>query len=247
VDLITTLTDYRDGNGNRIIYDGPPITSGLSVLFRGKNNTLTVAGGVKIGRLSLTFDCDNGVCEIGSHRKVPTLKATIRVGQDAAVLIGDDVSMTDTCGMSAVEGATIRIGDDVMFASENQLRADDGHPIFDVTTGRRVNPAQDITIGDHVWVGLRAVLLGGATVGSGSVIGLGSIVTGKVPNNCIAVGGPARVVRRNVAWERPHLSLVKPYYKPDGSTVARSRYWNITTDASPGPRRTTWIRRLFGR
>ncbi|RKT78193.1 hypothetical protein DFJ68_1633 [Terracoccus luteus] len=243
VDHITTLTEFNDERGNRIIYDGPPVTIGVNIYFRGSNNTLRVAAGARVGRLSVSFDCDNGRCEIGSHDAVPAIKATIRVGQDAAVLVGDDVSMTETCGMSAVEGATIRIGDDVMFASGNQLRADDGHPIFDVATGQRVNPARDITIGNHVWVGLRAILLAGATVGDGTVIGLGSIVTGPVPNNCVAAGAPARVVRKHVAWERPHLSLVEPYYKPDGDTVTRSPYWNLTEEA-PRPSR---MRRLLRR
>jgi hypothetical protein len=49
--------------------------------------------------------------------------------------------------MSATEGTTIVIGDDVMFASHNQVRADDAHPIFDVRTGQRVNVSKSIEIG----------------------------------------------------------------------------------------------------
>jgi hypothetical protein len=50
-------------------------------------------------------------------------------------------------------------------------------------------------------------------------------VTGRITNNCVAVGTPARAVRYDIAWERPHLSLVRPFYKPDGSTVPHSPYW----------------------
>lgn len=87
-------------------------------------------------------------------------------------------------------------------------------------------------IGDHVWFADQAVALGGARVGDGSVIGFRSIVTSRIPNNCIAVGSPAKVVRKNIAWERPHLSKVKPYYKPDASTVKKSKFWNLTDDGS---------------
>lgn len=225
---ITTLSAYQDDKGNEIVYAGPPITQGVNITFRGGGNTMEVAPDVKIGRLSVTFDCNNGTFRIGGHGAVPAFRATVRVGQDASVVIGDDVSATETCGMSAVEGVTIRIGDDVMIASETHFRADDGHPIFDVTTGERVNPARDIIVGDHVWVGTRAVLLGGTIVGQGSVIGWGSIVKGRIPNNCVAAGVPARVVRRDVAWERPHLSLTKPFYKPTADSVPRSRYWART-------------------
>lgn len=54
-----------------------------------------------------------------------------------------------------------------MIATENELRADDGHPIFDVLTGMRINEAKDITAGNHMWIGKRAVLLRGATIGDG--------------------------------------------------------------------------------
>ena len=66
------------------------------------------------------------------------------------------------------------------------------------------------------------------------MIGYGSIVTRNVPNNCIAAGVPATVIRRDIAWERPHLSMTKPYYKPDASTVSRSPYWNLTEDDDLG-------------
>ena len=138
------------------------------------------------------------------------------------------MSCTSVVAFSATEGTTVRVGDDVMFASENQVRADDGHPIFDVASGERVNVSRSITIGNHVWLARAAIVLGGVAIGDGTVIGYGSIVTKRVPNNCVAAGVPARVVRRDIAWERPHLSLTKPYYKPDSSTVEKSPYWNLT-------------------
>jgi hypothetical protein len=54
---------------------------------------------------------------------------------------------------------------------------------------------------------------------------------------------PARVIRTDIAWERPHLSLAKPYYKPDASTITKSPYWALTEL----PRRPTWRRRVRSR
>jgi acetyltransferase-like isoleucine patch superfamily enzyme len=174
---------------------------------------------------------------------VPAFSAAIRIGQDSTVRIGRNVSSTSTVAMSATEGTTIVIGEDVMFASENQVRADDGHPIFDVRTGQRVNVSKSIRIGAHVWLGRMAVVLGGARIGSGTVIGYGSIVTGRIPNNCVAAGVPARVVRRDIAWERPHLSLVRPFYKPDATSVVKSAYWQLTEV----PARPSWRARTYRR
>ncbi|WP_370591676.1 acyltransferase [Quadrisphaera oryzae] len=52
-----------------------------------------------------------------------------------------------------------------------------------------------VTIGNDVWVGARAILLPGVSIGSGAVIGAGAVVSKDVPNYAVAVGNPARVVR----------------------------------------------------
>jgi acetyltransferase-like isoleucine patch superfamily enzyme len=226
---VTTLSDYSDDLGNKIVHGGTT-TGDIRITFRGGNNTLRVSPRARIAKLIVAFDCDNATLEIGPHGATPAFKGWIRLGQDATIRIGADVSTTNTVTMSAVEGATITLGDDVMLASDNEIRADDAHPIFDVHTGERINPARDITIGNHVWIAKRAVVLGGSTIGAGSVLGFGSILKGRVPNNCVAAGSPAKVVRKDVAWERPHLSLTKPYYKPNASTVRKTGYWDATAE-----------------
>ena len=61
-----------------------------------------------------------------------------------------------------------------------------------------VPPSAPVVIEDHVWIGSRSVILPGLCVGHHSVVGAGSVVTKDVPANCLAVGNPARVVRRFV-------------------------------------------------
>ena len=52
----------------------------------------------------------------------------------------------------------------------------------------------DITIGDHVWIGYRAIILPGITIGEGAVVGAGSVVTKDVEPFTIVAGNPARKV-----------------------------------------------------
>lgn len=221
--------EYSDDNGNRIIYDGPEIPA--NIIFRGKNNTLRINKGVRFGSFDISFDCDGGLFDIGSHRAgIGDFKGNIRIGQDSKIIIGDDVTCTSRCYFSCVERSTIVIGNDCMFASGNEIRSDDSHAIFDVNTGLRVNIAQDVRIGAHVWLGTSAVVFGGSRIGEGSVIGRSAIVTSDIPNNVVAVGMPARTSKRDIAWERPHLSLHKPFFKGDETTIKKSQYWNKTLD-----------------
>jgi acetyltransferase-like isoleucine patch superfamily enzyme len=52
-----------------------------------------------------------------------------------------------------------------------------------------------IVIGDGVWIGARAIILRGVTIGAGAIVGMGSVVTKSVAPNTIVVGNPATVVR----------------------------------------------------
>lgn len=227
---------YADDNGNLI--DSTVQTTGkINIVFRGKNNRLIVAPSAKIGSLDIRFDCDNATVKIGGNTGVPALVAFIRVGQDSQVILGDNVSSTRSCTFVAVEGTTLEVGDDVMIAAGVEIRTDDAHPIFDVESGVRINPSMNVRIGNHVWIANRAIIMPGTVIGDGSVVGHSSIVKGEFPNNCIIVGSPARVTRTNSAWERPHLSLTKPYYKPDASTVKKSKYWKLTEESKPADRR----------
>jgi acetyltransferase-like isoleucine patch superfamily enzyme len=59
-------------------------------------------------------------------------------------------------------------------------------------------PAAPVIIEDHVWIGSHAIILPGVCIGRHAAIGAGSVVTRDVPANCLAVGNPARVVRKIV-------------------------------------------------
>ena len=58
-----------------------------------------------------------------------------------------------------------------------------------------------IEIGDHVWIGLRAIILKGVKIGNGSVIAAGAVVTRDVPPYSLVAGVPARVIKENIYWE----------------------------------------------
>ena len=88
----------------------------------------------------------------------------------------------------------ITIGDDVLFGPEVMVTAasyryNDGHPV----TAQAMDEG-DVIIGNDVWIGTRAVVLPGARIGDGAIIGAGALVRGEIPPMAIAVGTPARVI-----------------------------------------------------
>lgn len=89
----------------------------------------------------------------------------------------------------------ITIGDDVVIAKEVCIRDDDRHTI---EGSERVLP---ITIGNHVWIGSRATILKGVTIGDGAVIAAGAVVVHDVPPHCLVGGVPARIIRTDIEWQ----------------------------------------------
>lgn len=89
----------------------------------------------------------------------------------------------------------INIGDNVIISENVIIRDNDDHKI----EGNK-HVSLPINIGNHVWIGMRATILKGVTIGDGAIIAAGAVVTRDVPENCLAAGVPARVIKRNVKW-----------------------------------------------
>ncbi len=97
------------------------------------------------------------------------------------------------------------IGDDCMLAYDIDIRTGDSHAIFD-EFGNRINKAQDVIVGDHVWVAAHSIILKGTTIGTGSIVATGAVVPGRVyPANCILAGNPATPVKPGIRWSRSRL------------------------------------------
>lgn len=106
------------------------------------------------------------------------------------ILVGDGTYINMNCNF--VDDGEIRIGKNVLF----------GPAVTIATTGHPVNPnlrqymyADPVEIGDNCWIGANVVILPGVTIGVNSVIGAGSVVVRDIPENCVAVGNPCRVLR----------------------------------------------------
>ncbi|MEN6551326.1 MAG: DapH/DapD/GlmU-related protein [Methanobacterium sp.] len=56
-------------------------------------------------------------------------------------------------------------------------------------------PRKPVIVEDHVWIGARVIVLPGVTIGKGSIVGAGAVVSKNVPPYSVAVGNPARVVK----------------------------------------------------
>lgn len=111
--------------------------------------------------------------------------------------IGSCVGIGYNVVVSAADGGAVRIGDNVMVGPNVVLVAAD-HRFDDAATPMRFqgHVGRDIEIGDDVWIAANCVVVGGVSIGRGSVIGAGAVVTRDVPPMEVWGGVPARFVAR---------------------------------------------------
>ena len=112
------------------------------------------------------------------------------------------IKIGDRCylgfNLSILAGADVIIEDDVLLAS-NILITTETHgmdPESDVPYMSQPLTVAPVRVGSGCWLGERVVIMPGVTIGKKCIIGAGSIVTHDIPDYSIAVGSPAKVVKR---------------------------------------------------
>ena len=93
-----------------------------------------------------------------------------------------------------LDGGAVTFGDNVFIAPNCGFHTA-AHPIDTPRRNAGLEYAWPITVGDNVWFGAGVQVLPGVTIGNNVVVGAGSVVNRDIPDNCVAVGNPCRVLR----------------------------------------------------
>lgn len=209
---IDSIYNYSDEFENKIISaDGVKNNKFFSLTFMesgayvsiGKNSNLADTN-IRLGknsRLIIGDDC--------------TLKGRVSIGSFSTVIIGNNLDVTSNLYIRVVEATSLSIGDDCLIASDVVIRTNDGHPIYELFSGKHINKGKDISIGRHVWLGDQTAILKGVTIGDGSIVAMRSVVTKNVPETTIVAGIPAKVIRSECTWEHSLSDHTAEYYHND--------------------------------
>jgi acetyltransferase-like isoleucine patch superfamily enzyme len=124
-----------------------------------------------------------------------------RIGERAYIWAGD-------------ASGRITIGADCRFGPEVFVTASDYGLSPDAKITEQERNERDVVIGSDVWLGARVFVGAGVTIGDGCVVSAGSVVTKSLPPGSVAVGNPARIVRRREDYGEAAPSS-EPHSDPD--------------------------------
>ncbi len=151
------------------------------------NNSLFVSKWIRKIRSGIAGGC------FDKHGRNINVERKADFGRGNDIVIGENSGLGVNCEVRGpLEiGANVMMGPDVriMTAKHDTSRTDipmnqQGHL-----------PKQKVTIGDDVWIGARVIILPGLTIGTGSIIGAGAVVTKDVPEYAVVAGVPAKVLK----------------------------------------------------
>ena len=193
------------GNENKIINDS--LISNIKFDIVGNNNFIHFKKGSRIFKLNVFVRGNNHTVIIGENCIIKKGEIWIE-DQNCSLTIGDHTTIEDVHFGITEPNSKIEIGLDCMFSSGIKLITGDSHSIINLENNQRINYADNILIGDHVWIGADVLILKGSEVNKDSVIASRSIVTKKTKNtNVVLMGSPAKILKENITWDRERVYI----------------------------------------
>ena len=192
--------------------DNKEFTIGIKA-FSSRSVSEIAAEGLKLLRgmiLRLKINKCGSLFRAGRHVRILKRNASITIGRKvqlycgvklsawgnecfSEIIIGDNTSIGDRTEIHA--GKKVEIGSGCNIAWDVCIMDRDYHK-FNNTT-EEIRP---VKIGDNVWIGCNSLILKGVTIGNGSVVAAGSVVTKDVPPGVLVGGNPAKILKEDIFW-----------------------------------------------
>ena len=118
----------------------------------------------------------------------------LNIIDDGKIIIGDHVAISGTTILSRNK---IILGDNCMIGPNTIIIDHDGHDLLPVEKRRDgKGKSEPIKIGNNVWIGMNCMILKGVTIGDGTVIAAGSVITKNCDINSLYGGNPAKKIKK---------------------------------------------------
>lgn len=194
--LRTLYFSARCGGGQVVVLRGTRLKLGRGARIRVAPGSRLILGNSHVVATPCSLNIRRNAC-LTAHGNASIFRGTRIVIDDGAHLeIGDqsyiNYNSTVTCFVHIIIGRNCAISWNTNIFDGN------AHELIVAGVPRpRTRP---VCVGNNVWIGTGATVLGGVTIGDGAVIAAASVVTKDVPSEVLVAGNPARIARQKVSW-----------------------------------------------
>ncbi|MDR0920735.1 MAG: hypothetical protein LBM93_16035 [Oscillospiraceae bacterium] len=197
MEIVKNIEDIDKLKENKII-GNIKLVGNSQIKFNGKDNVLYVDKQFTLINTVIDFFNSNGCFYVG---QVNSFKGDVQIGPDSFMYFGSGFVSSVGNGLivKCDERKNIIIGNYLLCSYNNEIRVTDGHLMYDLETGKRINQSKSIFMGDNVWLANNVTINKGCMIGSGTTIGNNAVVAGKrCDSHTVWVGNPAKKIRENV-------------------------------------------------
>lgn len=191
---------YRvKGHRNKILHHKARLRN-VTFEIKGNNNLIDIRENAVLNNMLIKMTGSDHRLIIGENAYLLGSRLCFE-DNSCLISIGAETVVYNNAHMGASEeGTGITIGARSCISAQADIRTTDSHSVIDIRSQKRVNPPGNVVIGKHVFIGERATVLKGVTVGDGSMIGIAALVTKDIPSYCVVAGFPAKIIRKNATW-----------------------------------------------
>lgn len=198
--LLKKSSFFVKNNNNILCFKKKSLVKNSHIIVEGSNNILYIDKETLLTNSYIKIEGNDNKIFIGANCCLKNLTIDMK-NENSVIKIGDKTSIEEA-RITSFEPYKIEIGKDCMFSADIVIMNTDVHKIYDTTTNLKTNEGKEISIGNHVWLGIRTIVLKGVNIGDNSIVAAGSIVTKDVKANTVVSGNPARQVKENRNWSR---------------------------------------------
>lgn len=198
------------GGGNTVEVDSN-LLGNISLKITGENNY------IRLTDIKISANTQISIHVFGDNNSVNIDKAHFSSGVD--IILGQNhpnfgkventvFQMLPNCSVeyfkygTANSNAECYIGEDCMFSDEIILLNTDVHPILSIKSGKVLNWVDQISIGNHCWIGHGVTILKNTIIPDDCIIGYNAVVSGRLKESHAAyAGNPARIIKKEVTWD----------------------------------------------
>lgn len=198
--LLKKSSFFVKNNNNILCFKKKSLVKNSHIIVEGSNNILYIDKETLLTNSYIKIEGNDNKIFIGANCCLKNLTIDMK-NENSVIKIGDKTSIEEA-RITSFEPYKIEIGKDCMFSADIVIMNTDVHKIYDTTTKLKTNEGKEISIGNHVWLGIRTIVLKGVNIGDNSIVAAGSIVTKDVKANTVVSGNPARQLKENRNWSR---------------------------------------------